>query len=137
MISITGGAHQGKLDYAKNNYGISDSDIADCAALGSSSDLGTGWLYEKKCITNLQLIARDSKSQTPEALEDFVSALISREQTTGIEYILIMDNIGSGIVPIKKEDRDYREAAGRLGCLIAESSRTVIRVICGIGQQIK
>ena len=136
MIFITGGAHQGKLDYAKNNYKLSDSDIADCADMDTDK-LDTDKLYEKRCITNLQLIARDSKDQTPKALEDFVSALISREQTTGIEYILIMDNVGSGIVPIKKEDRDYREAAGRLGCLIAESSRTVIRVICGIGQQIK
>lgn len=136
MIFITGGAHQGKLDYAKNNYKLSNSDIAD----GADTDidkLDIDKLYKKRCITNLQLIARDSKSQTPEALEDFVAELISREKDTGIEYIMVMDEVGSGIVPIKKEDRDYREAAGRLGCLIAESSRIVIRVICGIGQQIK
>lgn len=136
MIFITGGAHQGKLDYAKNNYKLSDSDIADCADTDIDK-LDIDKLYKKRCITNLQLIARDSKSQTPEALEDFVAELISREKDTGIEYIMVMDEVGSGIVPIKKEDRDYREAAGRLGCLIAESSRTVIRVICGIGQQIK
>ena len=135
MIFITGGAHQGKLNYAKSNYKLSDNDIADFANL----DLNTDKLYEKKCMTNLQLIVRGEKYEPPtdKSLEDFVRKLVSMENTTGIEYILIMDEVGSGIVPLKKEDREYREAAGHLGCLIADYAHTVIRVTCGIGQKIK
>ena len=30
MILIIGGAYQGKLDYAKEKYGLTDEDIFDC-----------------------------------------------------------------------------------------------------------
>ena len=41
MIFITGGAHQGKLDYAKKNYKLSDSDISDCADIVRAQIAGT------------------------------------------------------------------------------------------------
>ncbi len=133
MIFITGGAYQGKLSYAKSNYGLSEDDIMDCANL----ELDMDRLCEKRCITNLHAIARNEESKTIDTFENFVGRLASLEKATGTEYILIMDEVGSGIVPLKRDDRDYRERAGRMGCLIAQYANTVIRVTCGIGQKIK
>ena len=51
--------------------------------------------------------------------------------------IIISDDIGGGVVPIDKTDREYREVAGRLNCAVAEYADSVERIFCGISQQIK
>ena len=38
MILIIGGAYQGKLDYAKEKFGLRDEDIFDCAKANDGSD---------------------------------------------------------------------------------------------------
>ena len=53
------------------------------------------------------------------------------------EAVFTLDDVGCGIVPIDKKDRDYRETAGRIGCNLAAQAQRVIRVCCGIGQVIK
>ena len=53
------------------------------------------------------------------------------------ECIIIMDEIGCGIVPMKKRERVYRENVGRCGCIIASESDVVVRVICGIAEFLK
>lgn len=49
----------------------------------------------------------------------------------------MIDEIGSGIVPMNQEERIWREAVGRAGCKIAESAVEVYRVMSGIGIRIK
>ena len=51
--------------------------------------------------------------------------------------IVIATEIGGGLVPIDKTEREKREAAGRLACLLAERADTVVRVCCGLGQILK
>lgn len=51
--------------------------------------------------------------------------------------IVIATEIGGGLVPVLAEDRVWREAAGRLACLLAERAETVIRVCCGLPQLLK
>ena len=53
------------------------------------------------------------------------------------DAVVIADEIGCGVVPIDKNDRAWREAAGRALCVITQKSEQVIRVICGIGVRIK
>ena len=48
-----------------------------------------------------------------------------------------MDEVGCGIVPLSREDRDYREAVGRAGQKLAEAAREVWRIQCGIPVRIK
>ena len=45
--------------------------------------------------------------------------------------------LGGGLVPIERAEREKREAAGRLACLLAERANTVVRVCCGLGQVLK
>ena len=51
--------------------------------------------------------------------------------------IVIQTEIGGGIVPMDRAEREKREAAGRLGCLLAARADTVIRVCCGLPQLLK
>ncbi|MBR6242734.1 MAG: bifunctional adenosylcobinamide kinase/adenosylcobinamide-phosphate guanylyltransferase, partial [Ruminococcus sp.] len=53
------------------------------------------------------------------------------------EMIIVIDEIGCGIVPVEKSERVWRENVGRCGCIIAENSELVIRVVCGIPTVIK
>lgn len=49
----------------------------------------------------------------------------------------ICDEIGNGIVPIEKAERDYREVTGRILTELAEQAEIVVRILCGLGQCIK
>lgn len=51
--------------------------------------------------------------------------------------IVIAAELGAGLVPIDRTEREKREAAGRLACLLAERADTVVRVCCGLGQVLK
>ena len=46
------------------------------------------------------------------------------------EIIIICDEVGSGIVPLEKEDRIYREAGGRVLCSAVKKSLHVEIVTC-------
>ncbi len=51
--------------------------------------------------------------------------------------IVIATELGGGLVPVDRAEREKREAAGRLACLLAERADTVIRVCCGLPQALK
>ena len=51
--------------------------------------------------------------------------------------IIICDDISSGIVPLKKEDRIWREETGKCLQYLSKESSKVYRVFCGIPSVIK
>ena len=51
--------------------------------------------------------------------------------------IIVCDDIGSGIIPIDKEEDLWREETGRALCKIASKADEVYRVVVGIAQKIK
>ena len=53
------------------------------------------------------------------------------------DVILICDEIGNGIIPMEKKERDYRERLGRLLIELAGKADHVERIICGLGQRLK
>lgn len=63
----------------------------------------------------------------PEALADLLSQ----------KRIVIATEIGGGLVPTDREERQRREDAGRLACMLAEKADTVVRVCCGLPQLLK
>ncbi len=48
-----------------------------------------------------------------------------------------MDEVGAGVVPVERSDREYQETIGLAGQLLAREAAEVYRVICGIGVRIK
>ncbi len=120
LIMITGGAYQGKKNYAVNYYGISESDM-----INGKNCIITD-LLNAKCVYNFQYL---TKKYSIDDIKDILNK--------NPDIIIIADIIGEGIVPIEKSERIWRENTGKICCWIAEKSVAVIRMSCGIAQIIK
>lgn len=126
MIMITGGAFQGKTEYAKKRFGFSDDEILN----GGSCDLEA--FFNAKCVTDYQLAVKRLLEENADP-EKFTRRLC-RENSGAV---IIINEIGGGIIPLEKSERIWREETGRSGCIIAENSCEVIRLVCGIPTKIK
>ena len=121
MKFIVGGAYQGKIMTACEMFGLKESEMTN----GSTCDFEEA--FTARCIKSYhRLIARlIAHGVSP---VDFTKRLCLENK----ELVVIMDEIGCGIIPIEKSERKRREETGRCGCIISAASDTVIRVICGI-----
>lgn len=52
-------------------------------------------------------------------------------------HAVTCDEVGCGVVPVDRADEAYREAVGRLCCVLAAEADAVVRVTAGIPQYIK
>ena len=52
------------------------------------------------------------------------------------EFVLCAE-VGSGVIPLERADRAYREAVGRLCVQLAKEATAVVRVVAGIPVAIK
>ena len=122
MIMITGGAFQGKREFAKKQFGITDSEILN----GGKCELSK--LVNARCICNYELVIKRIIAENIDPL-DFTKKLNCE--------IVIINEIGCGIIPLEKSEREWREMTGRAGCILADRSEKVYRVCCGIATLIK
>ncbi len=122
MIMITGGSFNGKTDLAKNLFSLKDEEIIDCGSCDLDAIPGA------KCVRNYELAVK-------RLFERGEDPLVFTERLKC--DIIIMNEIGSGIIPLEKSERDWREMTGRAGCIIASRALTVYRVCCGIAEIIK
>lgn len=145
-----GGAFQGKLEYVLEKKGcLKVADGAGCSLkdIKEAQVLNHLHLYIKRLtykegaaynttvddtITTDDTITVDTTAKTMPAAE-----IINDIYEANPDIILICDEVGGGIVPLKKEDRIYREAVGRALCCAVKKSDRVERVMCGIGQCLK
>lgn len=51
--------------------------------------------------------------------------------------VVICNEVGSGVIPVERNVRLGREAAGRLCVLLAKDAEAVVRMVCGIPTIIK
>lgn len=109
MIVVIGGRYSGGKDFAEKNYP------------GSPVIAG----YEER-IRN-QMSAGEDPLQ---CAERFLETLRD-------DSVLVLTEMGCGIVPADREERDFREMNGRVNCLFAEKAKQLVRVIAGVGQVIK
>ena len=107
MIFVTGPLFAGKREYI-------------CSALGWTADDLT-----RRAIWDVQ----DLAAQVPD-LEALAQDLARYE-------VVIATEIGGGVVPVDPAQRQAREDAGRLSCLLALRAQRVIRVVCGLPQALK
>ena len=126
MIMITGGAYQGKKAYAAERFGLSPEEMIDGAACEYTE------LINARCVYNYHEFIKKLLKNGEDAVQ-YTTELC--DNNSGL--IVIMDEIGSGIIPLDREERSWREVTGRCGCIIAERSDEVIRMICGIPEMIK
>lgn len=126
MKMIVGGAFQGKIRFACNWLNMDRTDMTN----GLNCDFEEA--FSARVIKNfhrliLRLIA---EGVDPVA---FTEKLCEQNK----DVVIIMDEIGCGIVPAEKADRIRREAVGRCGCIIAGKCDTVIHMVCGIPSYLK
>ncbi len=116
-----GGAYQGKLDYvcSKKNMSV----VADGA------DCNIEHLENAEILNHMHLLikryVKEGKS---------TDTLIDSLYDINPEIIIICDEVGSGIVPLEKEDRIYREAVGRVLCSAVKKAVHVERQCLKGGQ---
>ena len=51
--------------------------------------------------------------------------------------VVICNEVGSGVIPVERNVRLGREAAGRLCVLLAQKAEAVVRMVCGMPTIIK
>lgn len=62
--------------------------------------------------------------------------LPSLEELLGYEAV-ICDEVGCGVVPLERKERERREAIGRLCCQLAREAQAVYRLQCGLAMRLK
>lgn len=121
---IIGGAYQGKLAFAQEKYpDVIWTDGKICSEKELEDAQGIYGFHH--------YIERRIKSGKP--VEGLAEDLIRKNPSV----MIITDEIGYGIVPIDKTEREYREMTGRICTRLAAFSEKVYRVTCGVGQTIK
>lgn len=125
MTLIVGGAYQGKTEFSVKQFGFAESEISD-----GSDKIKT--LLSAKCIRNFENFIFEITENGEDPIEK-TAAILSQNP----EVVIIMNEVGGGIIPIEKIERKKREAAGRTGCMLAEKAETVVRLVCGIPTVLK
>lgn len=124
MVLVFGGAYNGKLDFVKEQFNVSEDDIFYCGV--NEID------FSKKVICGLHKFTYNNTLKEINSLQ-----YIKENINLFKDKIIISDDISSGIVPLKKEDRMWREETGRCLQYLSKESSCVYRIFCGIPTIIK
>lgn len=131
MELFIGGAFQGKLDYVKSLYNgrkvkvFSEDDFNTLCTLKDEEVI---WNHFHLTVRNLLKAGFE-----PEEVTGRVEEIISKNP----DIRIISTEIGCGVVPVKEEDRIWRDYTGHLLVKIARNAGKVERIICGIPQRLK
>lgn len=120
MVLIIGGAWQGKRDFARKEFGLSDGDFFQCT--GENVD------FSKKCITELEEFVKAN----PDPVGYFET-----HRALWQDSIFICRDMFCGVVPLGAENRDWRQNAGRFFQYLAGQAERVSRIFCGLEQRLK
>ena len=126
MLLVTGGLFQGQKEYALELMGLSPEQVLE----GGDCDFDDA--FGATAINDFHLIIKRLLEAGWDA-NQYAKELIEKNP----KAVIIMDEVGCGIVPAKSEERLYRETTGRISCELAKASDRVYRVFCGIGTCIK
>ena len=125
MKMVIGGNNQGQLDWAKENYEITEwTDGKQC-------DFDE--IYYCAGVFDFQQYVYRIMKETDCRTEELVEKIIRNNP----KLVIVSDEIGYGLVPIDSFDRKYREETGRICTKLAAFSNEVVRVVMGIGVRIK
>lgn len=124
MIFMIGGAYQGKLDFARAHFGLSDDDIFICT--GGEPD------FSRRCIYGLEEFTFACVRENRSAV-----AFFRENSALWQDSILICQEITGGVVPMGADMRAWREETGRLCQYLASQAQQVSRIFCGLEQRLK
>lgn len=110
MIFVTGGAYQGKRRFVTDTLGIPE---------------------ENALFDIHEYIAESIKNGGDPETELF--GILDAGEVTAVTC----NELGMGIVPADRAERERREVTGRIACRIAERADEVYRIVCGIPVKLK
>ncbi len=116
MTLIVGGAGQGKLAYALEKLGIDESQVSYDPARPAP------------IVAGLDIWLRTH----PEGMQVLEELLKIRP-----DVAILCREVGCGVVPMEREEREWRERVGRVCCALAVRADCVIRLCCGIPTVLK
>ena len=126
MILITGGAYQGKTDYACEKFGIPRKEIYSCTRDKVEVD------FDKSIINNIEELVYACVANGRDPMK-YLAARKSR----WAKSVMIINDISCGLVPMDPTERAAREAVGRTAMYLAQEAITVTRVFAGIPMRLK
>lgn len=129
MILIIGGAYHNKLTYALKTYNISAEEMQNGA------DCNIDEAFSKKGIYNLHLLIKRYVEQGLLTGDNY-NYIIEKITSSNIE-IIICDETGSGIIPLDRSEREYRDTVGKIVSIIGEKACKVVRIYYGIPSILK
>ena len=143
MKLFIGGCFQGKSDFARRYYQekegkeISLEEWFSLAADGRKDSLEKTFLAP--AVEAMQEYIRKISEKEVEFVQkkEQVQKWIKELNIKNPDVILVLDEVGCGIVPLKREEREYRDLVGYAGQLAAQNADCVYRVMMGMGEQIK
>jgi len=121
MVLIFGGACQGKLAYAKKEYGGRVFSCCD-ERIDYTADIICG-------LEKFVLACFDNDKEAADVLKEHAAELKNK--------VIICEDISCGIVPVDARLRAWREMTGRTLTRLSADADTVIRMFCGIPQVLK
>ena len=122
MILVTGGLGSGIRPYVRT-LGYTDADMASERTA------------DAPVLLDAQELARVAEGEQ-DAPAAFDAAALADELAAG-KRIVVCRDVGSGVVPIGRDERAWRERAGALAQELARRASAVVRMTCGIPQAIK
>ena len=84
--------------------------------------LNTLGIPETEAAFEVQELLREKPDMDVAALAEKLSSYQAITQT----------DVGAGVIPLSASDREWREKAGRLACLLAARADIVVRMVCGV-----
>ena len=124
MVLIIGGAYQGKLDFAKTAFTLSEDEIFTCG----SSEID----FSKRCINRVEEFTLACVQSGVDPSEYFKA-----HRDDWKNSVLICEDIFCGVVPMGAEMRAWRQATGRLCQYLSREAAAVSRIFCGLEQKLK
>jgi len=117
LVLVVGGSFQGKSDFAKS-FGMPVMDN----------------LHQK-----VREMMEESKINLNRAIHQANDMVYDKILNIARKHsgVIVCDEIGCGIIPAEKFERDYREITGRILCEIAKMADEVYKVEAGIAMKIK
>ncbi len=124
MIFVFGGAHQGMREYARDALGARNF----CELTENDRDID----FSRGAVCNLELFVLGCVQRGDSAVEYFRAHCDAWQ-----DCILIGMDFSCGLVPMDAQDRLWREENGRLNNYIASNAKRVVRLFCGLPQELK
>ena len=123
MIFVFGGAHQGRSDFVRN---LGFSEIRSASEETREVDFSTG------AVRGLERWALGCVRRGEEPAE-----LLREWEDRWSACALIGTDFSCGVVPMDAELRAWREANGRMNNYLAGRAERVVRLFCGLPQELK